>query len=171
MKKVYVFYINSHDDLIELAPIIRSKKIAGLNCVLVRYSVNPDQTKRQLIDMVERYGLTGAIKGYFVSDCKSLSETLADEGLTVIGYYGSYVLSFDKTVTKDQLKKNNNSVRLRFACVCNKCENIISEHVRNVTRDKAVKATSAYNNHASFEIDVTDSFVNIIDTSGRCMLC
>lgn len=171
MKKACVFYIDSVSDLQDMVSVIRRKSINGKTCVLVRYAVDEVLARTNIRDMCIRAGVFQDVKDIITSNEKSLEDKLKEKGYSCQYYFGINNHIFDKPVSERDIKPSDKSLTFRHACVCNKCESVISETVKQVSVSKIKQLEEQYSKDQDTEINKTTSSLSVIDTSGKCMVC
>lgn len=171
MKKASVFYIDSFSDLEQIASLINQKHRNKKPCVLVRYAADETLAKVNLRDMAIRLGILPKITDIVIANEKSLKEKLAEKNYACQYYYGINNHIFDKPLSERDVKPSDKTITFRHACVCNKCESVISEIVKQVSMPKMRQLETQYKDEESVELVKTSSSLSVLDTSSKCMVC
>jgi hypothetical protein len=171
MKKASVFYIDSAEDLRDLGPIIASHAKKKKICILARYCGDETLGRLNLRDMAVNAGLQSRVDHYVASKEQSLKDKIAELGYECIAYYGVNMDLYAKPVSEHGTKAKDMKYVYRYACVCSKCESIVSEIVKSVSKATVRKLREEYTNSDTIEVTETSSTINVIDTSNKCMVC
>lgn len=152
---------------------IRALKFKDVPIVCVRYGANTAAAQRELGQELKKLGILQMVTATIGVSTTSVEDALADKGFCIDIFLGRRPQYVDKTkAIRDQIEDNVPRIKVRYACVCRKCESVISESFSLITRKQAnVEGGYQYPGATETKYDSYHNRYNAYSQENTCSLC